>query len=57
MDLHPETSAISVGRPDSAPDASVNPPLFLSSTYHAGGPVGYGRYGNQTWSALEEAIA
>jgi cystathionine gamma-synthase len=29
----------------------------LSSTYHAGGPVGYGRYGNQTWSALEDAIA
>ena len=57
MNLHPETSAISAGRPDSAPDASVNPPLFLSSTYHAGGPVGYGRYGNQTWSALEDAIA
>ena len=57
MNLHHETSAISAGRPDSAPDASVNPPLFLSSTYHAGGPVGYGRYGNQTWSALEEAIS
>ena len=57
MNLHPETSAISAGRPDSAPDASVNPPLFLSSTYHAGGPIGYGRYGNQTWSALESAIA
>ena len=57
MNLHPETSAISAGRPDSAPDASVNPPLFLSSTYHAGGPVGYGRYGNKTWSALEEAIS
>jgi cystathionine gamma-synthase len=57
MNLHPETSAISAGRPDATPDASVNPPLFLSSTYHAGGPVGYGRYGNQTWSALEDAIA
>jgi len=57
MNLHPETSAISAGRPDAASDASVNPPLFLSSTYHAGGPVGYGRYGNQTWSALEDAIA
>jgi cystathionine gamma-synthase len=57
MNLHPESSAISAGRPDSAPDSSVNPPLFLSSTYHAGGPIGYGRYGNQTWSALESAIA
>jgi cystathionine gamma-synthase len=28
----------------------------LSSTYHAGGPVGYGRYGNESWSALEAAI-
>jgi len=57
MDLRPETSAVNAGRPDPAPDAPLNPPLFLSSTYHAGGPVGYGRYGNQTWSALERAIA
>ena len=57
MDLRPETSAVNAGRPDPAPDAPLNPPLFLSSTYHAGGPVGYGRYGNQTWSALESAIA
>ncbi len=56
MSLHPETSAITVGRPDAAPDASLNPPLIFSSTYHAGGPVGYGRYGNESWSALEAAI-
>jgi cystathionine gamma-synthase len=30
--------------------------LIFSSTYHAGGPVGYGRYGNESWSALEAAI-
>jgi cystathionine gamma-synthase len=56
MSLHPETSAITAGRPDPAPDASLNPPLVFSSTYHAGGPVGYGRYGNESWSALETAI-
>ena len=56
MSLHPETSAITAGRPDAAPDASLNPPLIFSSTYHAGGPVGYGRYGNESWSALETAI-
>jgi cystathionine gamma-synthase len=43
MSLHPETSAITAGRPEAAPDASLNPPLIFSSTYHAGGPVGYGR--------------
>jgi cystathionine gamma-synthase len=35
----------------------LNPPLIFSSTYHAGGPVGYGRYGNESWSALETAIS
>ena len=57
MSLHPETSAITAGRPDAAPDAPLNPPLIISSTYHAGGPVGYGRYGNESWSALEAAIS
>jgi cystathionine gamma-synthase len=35
----------------------LNPPIIFSSTYHAGGPVGYGRYGNESWSALEAAIS
>ena len=56
MSIHPETSAITAGRPDTAPDAPLNPPIILSSTYHSGGPVGYGRYGNESWSALEVAI-
>jgi cystathionine gamma-synthase len=56
MSLHPETSSITAGRPDATPDAPLNPPIILSSTYHAGGPVGYGRYGNESWSALEAAI-
>ena len=57
MSLHPETSAITAGRPEVAPVASLNPPIIFSSTYHAGGPVGYGRYGNESWSALEAAIS
>jgi cystathionine gamma-synthase len=57
MSFHPETSAITAGRPDVAPDASLNPPIIFASTYHAGGPVGYGRYGNESWSALESAIS
>lgn len=56
MSIHPETSAVSAGRPAAAPDAPINPPIVLTSTYHAGGPVGYGRYGNESWSGLEAAI-
>lgn len=52
----PETLAISSGRPAHGPDALLNPPIALSSTFHAGGDVGYGRYGNETWTALEAAI-
>ena len=57
MSKHPETQAVVAGRPEVAPDAGLNPPLVLPSTFHAGGPIGYGRYGNQTWTALEEAIS
>jgi cystathionine gamma-synthase len=56
MKLHPQTVAISVGRPPRGPDAPLNPPIALNSTLHAGGEVGYGRYGNETWNALESAI-
>jgi cystathionine gamma-synthase len=54
--LRPETLAISVGRPSKKPDAPLNPPIALSSTFHAEGSIGYGRYGNETWTALELAI-
>jgi cystathionine gamma-synthase len=54
--LSPDTLAIVAGRPPPAPDGPVNPPIVLSSTYHAGGPVGYGRDGNPTWTAFEEAL-
>lgn len=54
--LHPDTLAITAGRPKSGPDAPLNTPISLNATLHAGGPIGYGRYGNETWSALEGAI-
>ena len=57
MSKHPETQAITAGRPDIGADAALNPPIVLTSTFHAGGPIGYGRYGNDTWNALEDAIS
>ena len=53
--LHPETTAISAGRPEKVPGAGLNLPISLNSTFTAGG-IGYGRFGNETWSALEETI-
>lgn len=52
-----ETRAIVSGRPRVQPDSELNPPISLTSTFTAGGPIGYARYGNHTWSALEEAIS
>jgi cystathionine gamma-synthase len=52
----PDTLAVVAGRPARVPDAPLGQPIVLASTYHAGGPVGYGRDGNPTWSALEEAL-
>ncbi len=50
------TLAISTGRPMHGPDAPLNAPVVFSSTFHAGGPVAYGRDGNPTWSAFEETL-
>jgi cystathionine gamma-synthase len=55
--LRPETIAITSGRPDVGPDSELNAGISLNSTFVAGGSVGYGRYGNQTWLALEESIS
>lgn len=56
-ELNPETLVVSAGRPPIADDAGVNVSISLNATRHAGGPVGYGRYGNENWSALETAIS
>ncbi|CAB4339837.1 MAG: cystathionine gamma-synthase [Actinobacteria bacterium] len=55
--LHAETKVVAAGRPPKKPDGALNPPISLNSTLHEGGPIGYGRYGNESWSALEEAIS
>ena len=55
--LHNETKVVAAGRPTKKPDGPLNPPIALNSTFHEGGPIGYGRYGNESWSALEDAIS
>lgn len=55
-ELHPDTVAIVVGRPPHAPDAPMNVPVHLSSTFVAGGTVAYGRYGNPSWTAFEDTL-
>jgi cystathionine gamma-synthase len=52
----PDTIVVAAGRPPDVPDGPVNEPVVFSSTYHAGGPVAYGRDGNPTWDAFEEAL-
>lgn len=54
--LHPSTVAVTAGRPEHVPDAPLNEPITMASTYVAGGTVEYGRYGNPTWAAFEEAL-
>ena len=54
--LRPSTLAVTSGRPEKAPDAPLNHPLTMASTYVAGGDREYGRYGNPTWQAFEEVL-
>jgi cystathionine gamma-synthase len=54
--LRPATLAVTSGRPPHDPDNPLNVPVTMASTYVAGGDVEYGRYGNPTWSAFEEAL-
>ena len=59
--LHADTLAVTAGRPAPVVDAPLNPPVVFASTYvgrhdTGAGEIGYGRYGNPTWRALEEAI-
>lgn len=55
--LRPATVAVTAGRPGREPDAPINPPITMASTYAATGDLEYGRYGNPTWGAFEEALA
>jgi cystathionine gamma-synthase len=51
-----QTLAVVAGRPERQPDAPLNHPLVMASTYVAGGELEYGRYGNPTWRAFETAL-
>lgn len=60
--LSPDTVVVSAGRPAREPDAPVNPPIVLSSTFHGAGTPApgervYGRYSNPTWDPFEAALA
>src|SRR5688500_17580698 len=52
----PSTVAVAAGRPEHRPDAPLNVPIVMASTYVAGGDLEYGRYGNPTWEAFEDAL-
>ena len=52
----PATIAVHAGRPPHESDQPFNTPVTFASTYVAGGDVEYGRYGNPTWAAFEEAL-
>ncbi len=55
--LSPASIVVAAGRPLRTPGASVNAPIELTSTYAAReGGVGYGRNGNATWTAFEDAL-
>lgn len=54
-DWRPDTLAVAAGR-DLSPGAPLNVPPTFASTYRDGGAIGYGRWGNPTWTALEEAM-
>ena len=54
--LKPSTLAVTLGRPPRTADQPLNVPIGMASTYVAGGDLEYGRYGNPTWTAFEEAL-
>jgi cystathionine gamma-synthase len=54
--LRPESAAVTAGRPERQAGAPLNPAISLNSTFTAGG-LGYGRFSNETWNALEDAIS
>jgi cystathionine gamma-synthase len=55
-ELDPSTVVVHAGRPERVPNAPVGESPVFSSTYVAGGDRGYGRFGNDAWSALEETL-
>src|SRR5437763_876966 len=55
-DAAPSRTAAHAGRPPRVPGGPVGPGIELTSTYHQGGEVVYGREDNETWRAFEAAV-
>lgn len=54
--LSAETLVVAAGRPERRPDAPLSVPITPASTFVAGGELEYGRFGNPTWAAFEDAV-
>lgn len=54
--LAPETVVIAGGRPARTPDAPLNEPVELASTFVQGGEIGYARYGGSNLTAFEDVM-
>ncbi len=54
--MRPATRAVHAGRPPHEPDQPLNTPITMASTYVGGGDLEYGRYGNPSWTAFEDAL-
>jgi cystathionine gamma-synthase len=52
----PSTVAVHAGRPPHEADQPLNTPITMASTFVGGGEREYGRWGNPTWQAFEEAL-
>ena len=50
------TLAVALGRGAHRPGDPLNVPVVLSSTFRAGGDIGYAREGNPVWDAFEEVV-
>ncbi len=61
-DLASATVVVTAGRPPATPNQPLNVPVVLTSPYTASdfapqpGDLGYGRWGNPTWTALEDTV-
>ena len=54
--MHASTRAVHAGRPPHEPDQPLNVPITMASVFVAGGEREYGRWGNPSWVAFEEAL-
>jgi cystathionine gamma-synthase len=55
-EISTRTLVVTSGRPERVPDAPLNEPPILASSFIAGGPMEYAREGTGSTAAIEEAI-